>query len=286
VNYAVLVDLTKCVGCRACVNGCKKWNNLPLARMDHFIAEGDRVDAYSPATEQRHRPNLNSKSYCIVEDHKVNEGTPDEEWMTVKRQCMHCLKPACNAACPVGALHQTEEGPVIYDSNKCIGCRYCMMACPFAVPTYDWDKAVPYVRKCTFCYDRIGAGAKIEHGQDEPACVAACPTRTLIFGDRDEMIAEAKRRQIRWPRLYQKQIFGETDAGGTRWLYLSPVPFAELGFPENLGNRAYPDYTKVALDAVPVWITGGGLAMASLFWLWKRKLELAGVDVEEVEDES
>jgi formate dehydrogenase iron-sulfur subunit len=251
--------------------------------MDHFIAEGDRVDAYSPARGLKHRPKLDARSYCIIEDHKVFEGTPDEEWMTVKRQCMHCLKPACNAACPVGALHQTPEGPVIYDSGKCIGCRYCMMACPFAVPSYDWDLAVPYIRKCTFCYDRVAEGAKVEHGQNEPACVAACPTRTLIFGDRDEMVAEAKRRQIRWPRLYTKQIFGETDAGGTRWLYLSPVPFGELGFPQNLGQRAYPDYTKVALDAVPVWITGGGLAMASLFWLWKRKHEIAE---DEAEDES
>jgi formate dehydrogenase iron-sulfur subunit len=142
----------------------------------------------------------------------------------VKRQCMHCQDPACVSACPVGALQKLENGAVVYDCSRCIGCRYCMVACPFGVPKFEWAEALPRIRKCTFCVDRQDRGL-------EPACAAACPTGALTFGDRDTLIADAEARIEADPERYVHHVYGKEEVGGTSWMYLSPVHFEELGFP-------------------------------------------------------
>lgn len=237
---AMLYDATRCAGCRVCEAACKECNNLPL----------------EPEPPSR----LTARTWTIIQLYKGEEGSS-----FVKRQCMHCEHPACVAACPVGALEKTADGPVIYHDNKCIGCRYCMMACPFGVPTFDWFEPVPYIRKCSFCADRLAAGL-------EPACVAACPTGALKFGKRDELIAEARERIADQPSKYVDQIYGEAEVGGTSWLYLSSVPFEKLGLP-TVGTEPVTDNCEIAVLAVAPVLVAVAAAMSGLYWFTKRQGE-------------
>jgi len=166
------------------------------------------------------------------------------DWVFAKRQCMHCEEPACAAACIVGALRKTPEGPVVYDDYKCIGCRYCTLACPFGVPTFEWDTPVPYIRKCRMCVDRLTEGM-------EPGCAKACPSEAINYGERDELLQEARSRMQTHPDKYVDHIYGEHEVGGTSWLYISGVPFEQLGFSMDLGTRPYPELTRGFLSMVP-----------------------------------
>jgi len=275
VAYAVLVDLTRCAGGRACVAACKQHNKLPMEQIDYVTISSQRADCFIGSEETHHRPPLSSKTYTVVEYHDADDSPDASQWVFVKRQCMHCLEPACMAACPVGAFSKTPEGAVVYDAHKCMGCRYCMMACPFNVPTYQWEKAIPFIQKCTFCFDRISQDESAPRSERVPACVSVCPTNCLIFGTREEMLAEAKRRLNDNPEKYYNHIYGEHEAGGTSWLYISPVPFEDLGFPSHVGTTPYPHYTEAALDSVPPTVVIGGALLAGLYLLYKRRLQLA-----------
>jgi formate dehydrogenase iron-sulfur subunit len=180
-----------------------------------------------------------------------------------KYQCMHCNIPACANACPVGALTKTAEGPVVYDDGKCIGCRYCMVACPFGVPAYEWEDPMPWVRKCTFCADRLSQGLI-------PACVNACPAGALKFGKRTELIVEARERIAAEPTKYINHIYGENERGGTSWLYLSPVPFEELGLP-NLGSEPVTVNVERAMSAVLPVLFGVAATMTGIYLLIQRR---------------
>ncbi len=142
---------------------------------------------------------------------------------------MHCNDPACVSACPVAALDKLPNGPVVYDDERCIGCRYCMMACPFQIPKFQWSSAVPLIRKCDFCADRIAIGLA-------PACSTVCPTETLLFGDREALLKEAHRRIGAHPGKYYPEVYGEKIVGGTAKLYLTAVSFEDLG----LDHRGLP----------------------------------------------
>ena len=267
----VLVDLTLCVGCRACVVACKEWNGLPLDQEDYFRCLSDHKEKTVFVGGRSYTPQLSSDTYTVVEYHDVGNSEGESQWMFVKRQCMHCLEPACESACPVGAFRKTAEGPVVYDAWKCMGCRYCMMACPFGVPTYEWQNAIPFVRKCTFCFNRITNDESLPRTERVPACVKACPANALMFGRRDELLAEAHRRIASNPDKYIDHIYGEHEAGGTSWLYISSAPFDQLGFPTNVGVRPYPEYTDAALDSVPLIIVFGGTILAGLCLLLRGK---------------
>lgn len=277
MSFAVLVDLELCSGCRACVGACKLANNLPLEQQDWFQGEMFRGDYLPSVVGQTRQPVLNSTTYTVVEYHDIGHNADTPRWLFTKRQCMHCLHPACESACPVGAFEKLEAGPVVYHGDRCMGCRYCMMACPFGVPTYEWDKPVPFVRKCTFCAQRVLPNPKQPENKTEqvPACAKACPTGALMFGRRSDLLREAKSRLSANPDKYVDYIYGQHEAGGTSWLYLSPVPFEELGFPMRTGTRPYPEYTAAALGSVPLVLSGGGACLAGLYLLWKRKQELA-----------
>ncbi|MBN2082607.1 4Fe-4S dicluster domain-containing protein [bacterium] len=275
MSFGVLVDLTQCAGGRACAAACRQQHGQSLDSDSYVTTPGKRQDCYVGTEQADHRPPLSADRFTVVEYHDTADGVGESNWVFVKRQCMHCLEPACESACPVGAFHRMEEGPVVYDMNKCMGCRYCMMACPFNVPTYQWSEPIPYVKKCTFCVERMFSNEDLSREERIPACVAACPTSCLQFGERDELLAEAKRRIQQNPGRYVNHIYGEKEAGGTAWLYLSPVPFALLGFPTRTGERPYPEYTEAALDSVPPLIVFGGFVLAGIYLLWKRKVELA-----------
>jgi formate dehydrogenase iron-sulfur subunit len=242
MRAAILTDLTRCTGCEACVWACKEANGL------------SRADGAKK---------LAATSLTVIERQR---GIP------IRRQCMHCLEPACVSVCPVGALQKTAEGPVIYDSSRCIGCRYCMIGCPFGVPTYEWEKPLPLVRKCTMCFaDRVAKGL-------QPACTAACPAGATIFGDRDELVREAERRIAADPDRYVDHIYGLHEAGGTSVLYLSDVPFATLGFRIPSGTDPYPRLTWEILSKLPNVVSMGGVLMFGLWWVIRRRQALAGKD--------
>jgi formate dehydrogenase iron-sulfur subunit len=163
---------------------------------------------------------------------------------------MHCLSAACASACPVAALHQTEEGPIAYRAERCLGCRYCMVSCPFGVPRFEWqDGLTPEIRKCMFCI------ARQRNGQ-LPGCVAACPSGALRFGRRGDLLRDARARIAAHPDHYVNHIYGEHEAGGTAMLYLSDVPFEQLGFRTEVTRQPVPGYTWQVMSKVP-WVAGG-----------------------------
>jgi len=181
--------------------------------------------------------------WTAVQQHEAASGL-----VTVKRQCMHCLQPACAAACLTRAMLKNPEGPVVWRPNKCMGCRYCMLSCPFDAPKFEYDSAVPRIQKCQLCWSRVSEGR-------EPACVANCPAGALAFGRREDLLDQGRSRIYTAPDSYVHHIYGEYEAGGTSWLYLSAVPFEEIGFRTDLGTAGFPTYTKEFLYAVPVVLT-------------------------------
>ena len=225
---AVLVDTTVCMGCRMCELACARENGLPEPE--------PKVD-FSVVRK------TSDKQLTVVNRFETSKGT-----VSVKRQCMHCLTPACTSACLTKALAKSEAGPVVWREDKCMGCRYCMISCPFDVPKFEYDNPNPAIRKCQMCASRLVEGQK-------PACVENCPAGALSFGSRREMLDEAHRRIATEPDKYVHHIYGENEAGGTSWLYLSAVPFGEIGFPTEIGSEAYPVLTKEFLYAVPFLLT-------------------------------
>lgn len=231
---AVLVDTTLCVGCRACEAACSEVN-----RLAEPVAPGE-------ASVFDHRRSTGPEAFTVV-----NRGSlagRDSEPRFAKFQCMHCLEPACASVCPVRALEKTTAGPVVYHPERCIGCRYCMVSCPFGVPKYEYAKAVPYVRKCSFCAERQAKG-------EPPACAEVCPSGALRFGKRGELLEAARERIYQSPDRYVHHIYGEHEAGGTSWLYISDVPFESLALPAGVQERPYPELAATAMSAVPFVMT-------------------------------
>lgn len=235
MKAAILTDLTKCIGCEACAWACKEINELP------------RDDGAAK---------LSARTWTTVEKRKG---------VNIRRQCMHCLDPACVSVCPVGALQKTAEGPVIYDESRCMGCRYCMIGCPFGVPKYEWDSPLPRVQKCVLCFEK-----RVKEGR-QPACTEACPTGATKFGDRDELIQEARERIRKSPDLYVDHIYGLHEAGGTSVLYLSSVPFEELAFKVSLRDDPYPRLTWEILSKLPSVVSVGGVMMFGIWWIVNRR---------------
>ena len=249
-NNAFLIDMTKCTGCRGCMVSCKQWNQLKAEETTFFTGEG-----------YQNPPAMSEFTYTRIKfrDYQKNG---QNEFAFYKEMCMHCNDAACVSVCPVGAFVKTEEGPVIYKEKTCIGCRFCMIACPFGVPTYEWSKAFPLVRKCTGCYSRVKEGLN-------PACVTACPT-AITYGPRDKMIKEAERRLAAYPDRYLQKVYGKDEAGGTCVIYLTALPFDELGF-KPVTMRALPSYTWQALRFVPgIFLTVGG-TLSAISWFQHRK---------------
>ncbi|MBE0650434.1 MAG: 4Fe-4S dicluster domain-containing protein [Bacteroidales bacterium] len=222
--YGVLYDSTRCVGCQTCEFSCAEAHGLPEP---------------SGAPEAGVIRKINEKNRTVVNVYKTSRGD-----VFVKTQCMHCSQPACVAACLTQAMQKTKEGSVIWRGEKCMGCRYCMVSCPFDVPKFEYHSANPVIQKCTMCYDRLKEG-KI------PACVENCPNQALMFGTRRELIKEGHKRIVENPDQYVDYIYGEQEAGGTAFLYLSPVPFHELGFNTHIQKTSYPELSKGFLYSVP-----------------------------------
>ncbi len=238
---AMLIDLSRCVGCGNCQRSCIEANGL------------------EPKAEDMSK--LSSETFTFVEERNLEGGKV--RW--VKRQCMHCLDAACASACPVKALYQTPEGPVAYRPNRCLGCRYCMASCPFGVPRFEWkDGLTPEIRKCMFCYERQKQG-------EPPACAANCPTGALKVGTRSELLAEAHARIAANPAHYVDHVFGEQEAGGTAMLYISDVSFQMLGFRTDVTTRPLPAYTWDIMSKLPAVVGSMAVVLTGASIITRRR---------------
>ena len=250
-QFAILTDITKCIGCEECVSACQKANHLPKEKPFRWIK---RID------------DLSSSRWTTIIRQKNNHGDH-----FIRKQCRHCLDPACVSACIVGALQKTPEGPVIYDRNVCIGCRYCMIACPWEIPRYSWEAMIPYIQKCHFCYDRVKNEGRL------PACVEACPTKATIFGERDELIKIARQRLSMEPQKYIQRIWGEEEVGGTSVLYISDVGLKLTDLDNPIIDREpVPHRTLKVLMHMPTVFVGMAAVMGGVYWVIERRQKLMG----------
>ncbi|MFQ5421563.1 MAG: 4Fe-4S dicluster domain-containing protein [Anaerolineae bacterium] len=231
-DFGFLIDASRCIDCRACLVACSVENEVPMETTRIWIKETGVTGQF---------PNL--------------------ERYSAPYHCMHCEDPSCVSACTVGALQKGGNGIVTYDQDRCIGCRYCMYACPFQVPNYEWKQQLPLIVKCDMCVSRLG------EGESEPACAATCPTDAIIFGKKSEMLAEAHRRIEDNPGKYVDHVYGEHENGGTATFYVSPVPFEELGFPSAgemspaYSNRLVTHGTPTVAGAVAVGLSSAYLTI-------------------------
>jgi formate dehydrogenase iron-sulfur subunit len=232
MSAGLLFDSTRCIGCGACSAACKEQNGLPLEIES-------KTTAYTWTTVER-RADVN-----------------------VRRLCMHCLDPTCVSVCPVAALERTEQGAVVYDPKRCIGCRYCIMACPFSVPKYQWDSPVPIVGKCTLCAPRVAAGLST-------ACASVCPTGATLFGEREDLLREARARLEANPANYTPHIYGEEEAGGTSVLMLSRVSFETLGM-KVPPTQPLPALTWRVLSGIPDFAALAAFALYGVHWITSRR---------------
>lgn len=226
--YGILVDTTRCIGCRRCEKACAEVNGLPSP---------DISESSSESILKTKRKTTDTQ-YTVINRYQTDNGT-----IFVPKRCMHCNQPGCTAACLVKAMKKRKTGQVTWDLN-CIGCRLCMISCPFDIPKFEYGKAIPRIQKCNLCWDRFNQG-------ELPGCVEVCPTQALMFGMRRQILEEGKRRIAANPDKYIDHIFGEYEVGGTSHLYLSSVPFEQIGFRKDLGTVPYPEYSTGFLYAVP-----------------------------------
>ena len=257
----VLVDLSRCVGCRSCEAACNKEQNLP--------APEKPFNDFSVFDEMHHgqKRRTDETRYTIVNRYDI----PGREHPLFRKiQCNHCLEPACLTSCFVNAYTKTPEGAVIYDSTVCVGCRTCMVACPFYIPTFRYSSAFkPRIMKCVFCYDtRLTKGLP-------PACVEACPQEALTFGRRTDLVAAGKQRIRENPGTYVDHLYGEHEAGGTSWMYLSPAPFEQVGIDTTVPKEPILNYVKDFLSIVPMVLTIWPALFAGFHLLATRKDKMA-----------
>jgi formate dehydrogenase iron-sulfur subunit len=243
-SKGLLIDISRCIGCRECAHACAKINHLP---------EEDAME-------------LSATHYTVVKGY-------NDDSVFVRKLCMHCNQPTCVSACLVGAFTKTEAGAVLYDESKCIGCRYCMQACPFEVPRYEWGSLTPKIQKCRMCYEKVAAG-------EQTACADACAVGATVFGDRDDLIREARKRIDETPGAYVDHIYGLQEAGGTSVMFLSAIPFEKLGFPMNLPNDPIPDLSWRVLSQIPKYAVAAGVVLFGINWITSRRNDVARFEAE------
>ena len=248
MSKGILVDISLCIGCESCMEACRQKNHL------------------KDTGEHKLSPN----NYVVIEN--LN----DEVFY--RHACMHCEEPTCASVCPVAAFEKTKLGPVIWHEEKCIGCRYCLQACPFQIPTYEWHSPNPRVHKCNMCYDRLVEGK-------QPACTEACPTGAIKFGDRDALIAEARDRIRKEPNKYVHHIYGLKEVGGTSVLYISPVSFEQIPFlaPNLNRDEPLPELTWRVLSQLPNVVSFAGVALFGVYWIINRRIQLQKLAEEQEE---
>ena len=235
-KYGFLIDASRCIDCRACLVACSVENQVPM------------------------------KSTRIwIKDTGVTGHFPELQRYTAPYHCMHCVDPSCVSACTVGALQQNKDGIIVYDDERCIGCRYCMYACPFEVPNFEWDKRLALIVKCDLCISRL------EDGQQQPACAATCPTQAIQFGRREQMLALAYERIANEPQRYINHVYGEHENGGTCTFYISPVPFEQLGMPTTELTESPAHFNRLVTHGTPAVAASVAIGMSGIYLAIQRQ---------------
>jgi len=256
-RFGMLTDVTRCIGCRSCERGCAEFNGLP---------QPDKP--FEDLTVLDHRRRTSAIQYTVVNKYQPSNGGDP---VFRKHQCNHCNEPACVSACFVKALEKTKEGPVIYHPELCVGCRYCLVSCPYYAPAYEYNEPLtPRVMKCHMCYEKI-----TKQGGGAPACAEACPTEAITFGKRSDLIAVARERIRREPDRYLDHIYGEHEVGGLSWMYLSGIPFEDVDLPTDVGTTPFPKYTKGALASVPVIIMLWPMLLGGIYYMTRRRDQIS-----------
>jgi len=254
-RFGVLVDTTVCIGCRRCEWACNDTHNLPAGDIESYSDES--------VFEQMRRPGNDGYTRVNRYENILDPNKPTN----VKVQCMHCDQPACVSACIVGAFSKKENGSVVWDTDMCIGCRYCMVACPFQIPTFEYDKAIqPAINKCDFCFNRTKEGLL-------PACVEICPVEALTYGRRRDLVEIAEKRIKLYPDRYINKIYGFTEVGGTSWMYLANTEFEKLEFPK-LGTNPAPGVSESIQHGIFAYFVPPIALYALLggiMWITKKK---------------
>ena len=257
---AVVVDSRRCIGCKGCQVACKAWNKLPAEQTEVSGGEYTNPTYFSPITWK-------IVHFKEIGDYDNNQpGTGGLKWRMLADNCKHCLEPGCVSVCPSGALWKRSDGPVLYDVDRCIGCGYCEMACPWGIPNFDEE--IHSIRKCTMCFDRIDQGL-------EPACVATCPTDALQF-----MTLEEAQKVAREAEANGLHVYGLSEVGGTSWIYISDVPFSEFGLHdyEAITQKGFETGNLISFAGIGLFV--GGALIAAVKMYAERKEKIAGEEAE------
>ncbi len=244
---AVIVDSRRCIGCKGCQVACKAWNKLPAEQTKVSGGEYTNPTYFSPITWK-------IVHFKEIGDYDNNQpGTGGLKWRMLADNCKHCLEPGCVSVCPSGALWKRSDGPVLYDVDRCIGCGYCEMACPWGIPNFDEE--IHSIRKCTMCFDRIDQGL-------EPACVATCPTDALQF-----MTLEEAQKVAREAEAEGLHTYGLSEVGGTSWIYVSDVPFSEFGLQdyEAITQKGFETGMLTRFAGIGLFVGGALIAAVKLY---------------------
>lgn len=263
-EIAILYDSSKCFACKGCQVSCKQWNNLPSPL-------GMNEVQYSADMESL--PDLNGDTRLLVTyDERGAAGSV--EWAFGRRSCFHCSEPACMAVCTGSAISQLPDGTVMLDKTKCVGCKYCMAACPFGTPKFRDSLGV--ADKCTLCFDRVAMGRK-------PACVQTCPAGAMTFGPRDEMVAAGKKRvqALKAQGFGKAELYGETEMGGMHVLHVVKFGLEAHGLVRNPTTADTVSLFEILkpLAGLGVAAVAGGLAVSFLTGIGYEKDELDTEDV-------
>lgn len=249
---AMLIDVSKCTACRACQVACKSWNDLP-GELTVCLGCYDNPPDLSPVTWNR------------ISFKEVERDGGQVAWVFRPVRCLHCTEASCVSVCPTGAAAHHGEF-VIIDPNWCVGCGYCVEACPFSVPRAGHGEEKASARKCRFCIDRV------QNGQS-PACAKSCNTGAIEFGDRDALIAKAHERVavLQGRGFADANLYGEHILGGLHQMYVLTDPPAVFGLPES---------PQVATrNVIGSWLSGiltAGVVAVLPFWLlFRRRQEIA-----------